>query len=233
MNFKKYLKSLNAADKAILAMLAVNVGFYIWAIVTKTTTDDDTIVDSMKLAILTCDLLMFSIFIIKQNFFHKQGFSYGLILIVLTIMGLVGYNIYLIQQQAVLLAEADGTEQTSSDALHGLLTDTVSIFISTLVSLLYLQVYTFTKHTMLSLMGIVMVLFNLVLVVVSMSQVSDLLIDVGNLTSILVNILMSVVFYTGRVKIEEDKARFETIWERGDLQEADGQDAVELENSQA
>jgi hypothetical protein len=233
MNFKKYLKSLNAADKAILAMLAVNVGFYIWAIVTKTTTDDDTIVDSMKLAILTCDLLMFSIFIIKQNFFHKQGFSYGLILIVLNIMGLVGYNIYLIQRQAVLLAEADGTEQTSSDALHGLLTDTVSIFISTLVSLLYLQVYTFTKHTMLSLMGIVMVLFNLVLVVVSMSQVSDLLIDVGNLTSILVNILMSVVFYTGRVKIEEDKARFETIWERGDLQEADGQDAVELENSQA
>jgi dipeptide/tripeptide permease len=209
MSLGKYWKESGRFERVSIIVLFIDLILFIAAVAEKFSRNNDLVVDNLKLAILASHLIMFICFLINKREMFDRRFLFAFGMLLLTIFGLLIYNYSLFENEE----EEAEDEMEEDDLKDHLLEDGVSIVITIILNLVYLFIFLVAKHFRLIFASTVIIMFELISIIAAINQTTDRYIDVANLTSIMCSILVAILFYTGKVQIDQERERFETYFE--------------------
>ncbi|KAG0007459.1 hypothetical protein BGZ80_004638, partial [Entomortierella chlamydospora] len=184
---------------------------YIGSICAKFITDNDDDTDLMKLILVTVNILGFVLISFGRHINLYKVFRLKIILIVIYLVLLAGivmnYNIMVIRFR-------DPDNQTP----YNFNVDNLTLAMTLLSDFMFLMVYIFFTSRKILMLTVVLIVLEAVVFGVSFTLGSDDVIDTVNLSTSMITLLFSIVFWSGETVLSTPRNRFRHFYEDLDMQ---------------
>ncbi|KAG0315885.1 hypothetical protein BGZ99_007185 [Dissophora globulifera] len=193
----------------ILFMLLACLGIFVRAIVSKFATEDDNQTDLMKLILLTVNICGFVLISLGRHINLYQVFRLKVVLLTTYVVLFVGVVVnYMIMTIRLRHPEIENP--------LGFNVDSLTLAMTLLSDSMFLQVYIFFRSTKILMLTVILMTIEMVVFGVSFYLGTDDVIDVVNLSTSMVSLLFSVIFWTGDTVFEGHGKKFVHFYENVD-----------------
>ncbi|KAF9165209.1 hypothetical protein BGX21_010185 [Mortierella sp. AD011] len=195
----------------IIFIFIACLGIYIGSICAKFITDNDDDTDLMKLILVTVNILGFVLISFGRHINLYKVFRLKIILVVIYLVLLAGlvmnYNIMVIRFR-------DPDNQTP----YNFNVDNLTLAMTLLSDFMFLMVYIFFHSRKILMLTVVLIVLEAVVFGVSFTLGSDDVIDIVNLSTSMITLLFSIVFWSGETILSTPRNRFRHFYEDLDMQ---------------
>ncbi|KAF8986352.1 hypothetical protein BGZ46_005537 [Entomortierella lignicola] len=199
------------SNSFIVFIFTACLGIFIGSICAKFITDNDNDTDLMKLVLVSVNVLGFVVISFGRHINLYKVFKLKIILIIIYLVLLAGvvmnYNIMAIRFR-------DPDDETP----YNFNVDYLTLAMTLLSDFMYLMVYIFFTSRKILLFTVALILLEAVVFGVSFTLGSDDVIDTVNLSTSIITLLFSVIFWTGETVLADPRNRFLHFYEEVDMQ---------------
>ncbi|KAF8935375.1 hypothetical protein EDD21DRAFT_373569 [Dissophora ornata] len=212
-----YLKKLSkiffekpVLNSFILLIFMACLGIYIASLVEKHFHDNDNEADLMKLVLVTVNIIGFTLISLGRHIDLYKVFRLKVILIVIYVVLLVG----IIMDYHIMFLRFKNPDDNTP---YNFNVDFLTLAMTLLIDFMYLMVYVFfTSRTILTL-TVALIALEIVVFLISCSLGSDHVIDTVNLSTSIITLVFSIIFWSGEASLETPH-RFRHFYEEVDMQ---------------
>ncbi|KAF8939565.1 hypothetical protein EDD21DRAFT_374140 [Dissophora ornata] len=213
-SFKKLSKIFREQpiiNSFIVFIFVACLGIYIGSICAKYITDNDNDTDLLKLILVSVNIIGFVLISLGRHINLYRVFRLKIILFVIYTVLLAGivmnYNI-----MAIRFRNPD------DETPYNFNVDSLTLAMTLLSDFMFLMVYVFFTSRKILMLTVGLIALEIVVFGVSFTLGSDDVIDTVNLTTSLITLFMSIVFWTGETVLESPRNRFRHFYEDVDMQ---------------
>lgn len=200
------------------------LGIYIGSICAKFITDNDDDTDLMKLILVSVNILGFVLISFGRHINLYKVFRLKIILVAIYVALLAGvamnYNVMVIRFR-------NPADQTP----YNFNVDYLTLAMTLLSDIMFLMVYVFFTSRKILLLTVVLITLEVVVFGVSFTLGSDDVIDTVNLSTSMITLLFSIVFWSGETILETPRNRFRHFYEDVDMQDLNPESGLHADKS--